>query len=222
MPHKDEQTTSKQKRRILYLWKANLYPPSNLAATNTYRWDINGLLCPLWPFNYSDLCTEQACSNCISISAGLLNVPVKREFWSSTQIGEHTLLFAYTKWCTVWVCVCGGGGVSLVWLCVVAVNHERFISSVTTSQTLWRAIMLYQQINDLAITGHNWLWNKEYNILSVSLRLLNTRFISWLLVLPGNSACPLFAPSSYSPLPLLDAGSISPGKASAPFPSLYL
>lgn len=92
----------------------------------------------------------------------------------------------------VWLCVC---------LCVVAVNHQRFISSVTTSQTLWRAIMLYQQINDLAITGHNWLWNKGYNILSVSLQLFNTPSCTLQLVLPENSTCPLFAPSSYFPLP---------------------
>lgn len=72
------QVNNKQtKQLILYLWKTTLNPPSNLAPTNTYRWDINGLLCPLWPFNYSDLCTEQACRNCISISAGLLNVPVE-------------------------------------------------------------------------------------------------------------------------------------------------
>lgn len=71
------------KQRIPSLWKTTLYPPSNLAPTNTYRWDINGLLCPLWPFNYSDLCTEQACRNCISISAGLLNVPVEGELWFS-------------------------------------------------------------------------------------------------------------------------------------------
>lgn len=92
----------------------------------------------------------------------------------------------------VWQCVC-------LCVCVVAVNHLRFISSVTTSQTLWRAIMLYQQINDLAITGHNWLWNKGYNILSVSLQLFNTRCSSLLLVLLANSTCPLFTPYSYSP-----------------------
>lgn len=81
---------------------------------------------------------------------------------------------------------------------VVAVNHQRFISSVTTSQSLWRAIMLYQQINDLVITGHNWLWNKGYNMLSGSLQLLNTQSGSLLLVLRANSTCPLHAP--YFPL----------------------
>ncbi len=100
--------------------------------------------------------------------------------------------------------------------CVAAVNHLRFISSVTTTQTLWRAIMLYQQINDLAITGHNWLWNKGYNILSVSLQLFNTQSCSLLLVLPENSTCPLFAPSSYSPLPLLLPLSISQERTTAP------
>ncbi len=63
--------------------------------------------------------------------------------------------------------------------------------------------MLYQQINDLAITGHNWLWNKGYNILSISLQLFSTLFCSLLLVLPESSTCPLFAPSFHSPLPLL-------------------
>lgn len=72
----------------------------------------------------------------------------------------------YSKWSTVSVCVA-----VCVCACVVALNHLRFISSVTTSQTLWRAIMLYQQINDLAITGHNWLWNTGSNILSISLLL---------------------------------------------------
>lgn len=48
-----------------------------------------------------------------------------------------------------------------------AANHPRFISSVTTSQTNWHAIMLYQQINDSAITCHNWLWHKGCDILSV-------------------------------------------------------
>lgn len=60
--------------------------------------------------------------------------------------------------------------------------------------------MLYQQINDLAITGHNWLWNKGYNILSVSLQLFNTWSGFLLLVLPQNSTCPVYAP--YSQLPL--------------------
>lgn len=76
--------------------------------------------------------------------------------------------------------------------------------------------MLYQQINDLAITGHNWLWNKGYNILSVSLQLFNTLSCSLLLVLPENSACPLFAPSPYSPLPLLLPLSISLERTTAP------
>lgn len=94
------------KQRIPSLWKTTLYPPSNLAPTNTYRWDINGLLCPLWPFNYSDLCTEQACRNCISISAGLLNVPIEGELWFSKHIGKHSLLFVYTKCSTASVCGC--------------------------------------------------------------------------------------------------------------------
>lgn len=54
--------------------------------------------------------------------------------------------------------------------------------------------MPYQQITDLAITGHNWLWNKGYNILSVCLQLLNTLSGSLLLVLPDHSTCPLVAP----------------------------
>lgn len=76
--------------------------------------------------------------------------------------------------------------------------------------------MLYQQINDLAITGHNWLWNKGYNILSVSLQLVNSLSSSLLLVLTENSTCPVFAPSSYSPFPPVLPLSISLEWTNAP------
>lgn len=77
--------------------------------------------------------------------------------------------------------------------------------------------MLYQQINDLVITGHNWLWNKGHDILSISFLLLNIQSCSLQLVLPEKSTCPLFAPASYSPLPLLFSLSISLRRTFFPF-----
>lgn len=76
--------------------------------------------------------------------------------------------------------------------------------------------MLHQQINDLAIIDHNWLWNKGYNILSISLQLFNTHSCTVLLVLPDNSTCPLFGPSCYSPLPSLFPLRMSLERTTAP------
>lgn len=58
--------------------------------------------------------------------------------------------------------------------------------------------MLYQQINDSAITGHNWLWRKGLRY-TVRLRCGCSPSCSLPLLLLENSTYPLFAPLSQFP-----------------------
>lgn len=82
--------------------------------------------------------------------------------------------------------------------------------------------MLHQQINDLAITCRNWLWNKGCNILSVCSMLLNILSCSLLLHYGRALHAPCLPPSSNSPLPPLPSCKRFPGGPPCSFfPSIF-